>query len=71
MVGEKSINALEIAKVVEKAGASAITVHPRTKNLKVIVVKLIGILSNRSKIMFIFRLSVMVISKLAMMLRKC
>lgn len=29
---EKSINALEIAKVVEKAGASAITVHPRTRS---------------------------------------
>ena len=28
---EKSINAVEIAKVVEKAGASAITVHPRTR----------------------------------------
>ena len=28
---ENSINALEIAKVVEKAGASAITVHPRTR----------------------------------------
>ena len=28
---EKSINALEIAKIVEKAGASAITVHPRTR----------------------------------------
>lgn len=28
---EKSINAIEIAKVVEKAGASAITVHPRTR----------------------------------------
>lgn len=29
---EKSINAVEIAKVVEKAGASAITVHPRTRS---------------------------------------
>ena len=29
---EKSINALEIAKVVEQAGASAITVHPRTRS---------------------------------------
>ena len=29
---EKSINALEIAKIVEKAGASAITVHPRTRS---------------------------------------
>lgn len=28
---ENSINAVEIAKVVEKAGASAITVHPRTR----------------------------------------
>ena len=28
----KSINAVEIAKIVEKAGASAITVHPRTRN---------------------------------------
>ena len=28
---EKSINAKEIAKVIEKAGASAITVHPRTR----------------------------------------
>lgn len=28
---EKSINAVEIAKTVEKAGASAITVHPRTR----------------------------------------
>ena len=28
---EDSINAVEIAKVVEKAGASAITVHPRTR----------------------------------------
>ena len=28
---EKSINATEIAKIVEKAGASAITVHPRTR----------------------------------------
>lgn len=27
-----SINALEVAKVCEKAGASAITVHPRTRN---------------------------------------
>lgn len=27
-----SINALEIAKVIEKAGASAITVHPRTRS---------------------------------------
>lgn len=29
---EKNINAVEIAKIVEKAGASAITVHPRTRN---------------------------------------
>lgn len=29
---EKNINAVEIAKVCEKAGASAITVHPRTRN---------------------------------------
>lgn len=28
---EKSINAVKIAKLVEKAGASAITVHPRTR----------------------------------------
>ncbi len=28
----KSINAVEVAKVVEKAGASAITVHPRTRS---------------------------------------
>jgi len=28
---EKSINAVEIAKIVERAGASAITVHPRTR----------------------------------------
>ncbi len=28
---DKSINAIEIAKIVEKAGASAITVHPRTR----------------------------------------
>ena len=28
---EKSINAVEIAKTIEKAGASAITVHPRTR----------------------------------------
>ena len=28
---ENSINAVEIAKVIEKAGASAITVHPRTR----------------------------------------
>ena len=28
----KSINALEVAKVVEKAGASAICVHPRTRS---------------------------------------
>ena len=28
---EKSINAVKIAKVIEKAGASAITVHPRTR----------------------------------------
>ena len=28
---EKSINAVEIAKIIEKAGASAITVHPRTR----------------------------------------
>ena len=29
---EKSINAVEIAKIVEQAGASAITVHPRTRS---------------------------------------
>ena len=29
---EQSINAVEIAKVIEKAGASAITVHPRTRS---------------------------------------
>ena len=29
---ENSINAVEIAKIVEKAGASAITVHPRTRS---------------------------------------
>ncbi len=29
---EKSINAVEIAKIIEKAGASAITVHPRTRS---------------------------------------
>ena len=29
---KNSINAVEIAKIVEEAGASAITVHPRTKN---------------------------------------
>ena len=29
---EKHINAVEIAKICEKAGASAITVHPRTRN---------------------------------------
>lgn len=29
---EKSINAVEIAKIVESAGASAITVHPRTRS---------------------------------------
>ena len=29
---ENSINAIEIAKVIEKAGASAITVHPRTRS---------------------------------------
>ena len=29
-----SINALEIAKIIEEAGASAITVHPRTKTQK-------------------------------------
>ena len=29
---EKSINAVEIAQVIEKAGASAITVHPRTRS---------------------------------------
>ena len=29
---ESSINAVEIAKVIEKAGASAITVHPRTRS---------------------------------------
>ena len=28
---EKSINAVEIAKIIEKAGASAITIHPRTR----------------------------------------
>lgn len=28
---ERSINAVEISKVIEKAGASAITVHPRTR----------------------------------------
>ena len=28
---EKSINAIEIAKIIEKAGASAITIHPRTR----------------------------------------
>ena len=28
---EKNINAVEIAKIIEKAGASAITVHPRTR----------------------------------------
>lgn len=28
---DKSINALKIAKVIEKAGASAITIHPRTR----------------------------------------
>lgn len=28
---EKSINAVEIAKIVESAGASAITIHPRTR----------------------------------------
>ena len=28
---ENSINAVEIAKIIEKAGASAITVHPRTR----------------------------------------
>ena len=28
---EKSINAVEIAKIIEEAGASAITVHPRTR----------------------------------------
>ena len=28
---EKSINAVEIAKIIESAGASAITVHPRTR----------------------------------------
>ena len=28
---EKSINAVEVAKIIEKAGASAITVHPRTR----------------------------------------
>ena len=31
---ENSINALEIAELIEKAGASAITVHPRTRNQK-------------------------------------
>ena len=29
---QNSINALEVAKVIEKAGASAITVHPRTRS---------------------------------------
>ena len=29
---EKSINAVEISKIIEKAGASAITVHPRTRS---------------------------------------
>lgn len=29
---DKSINALKIAKVIEKAGASAITIHPRTRS---------------------------------------
>ena len=29
---ENNINAVEIAKIIEKAGASAITVHPRTRN---------------------------------------
>ena len=29
---EKSINAVTIAKIVEKAGASAITIHPRTRS---------------------------------------
>ena len=29
---EKSINAVEVAKICEKAGASAITVHPRTRS---------------------------------------
>ena len=29
---EKSINAVEIAKIIESAGASAITVHPRTRS---------------------------------------
>ncbi len=29
---ENSINAVEIAKIIEDAGASAITVHPRTRN---------------------------------------
>ena len=28
---EKSINAVEVAKICEKAGASAITIHPRTR----------------------------------------
>ena len=28
----KSINAVEVAKVIEKAGASAITIHPRTRS---------------------------------------
>ena len=28
---EKSINAVEVAKIIEEAGASAITVHPRTR----------------------------------------
>ena len=28
---EKNVNAVEVAKVIEKAGASAITVHPRTR----------------------------------------
>ncbi len=29
---EESINAVEVAKIIEKAGASAITVHPRTRS---------------------------------------
>lgn len=31
---ENTINAIEIAELVEKAGASAITIHPRTRNQK-------------------------------------
>lgn len=29
---EKSINAVEVAKIIEKAGATAICIHPRTRN---------------------------------------